>query len=95
MNLSKTVAVTVGTPVVFDLSGWPVPTTVTAIPGGGGTLAIEVSTTETAVSNPGAASWVAWPSGTVSARASNTLDGPVRAIRATATTAAGTLEVVS
>ena len=95
MYTATSYPVAVGTPTVVDALGMPTTVTVTAIPGASGTLAVETSTTPTAVSNPGAATWRAWPAGTVSVGTSDILDGPVRAIRATATTAAGVLEVVT
>ena len=93
MNLSRTLTIVVGDPKVIDLLGWPTPTTITAIPGASGTLAVEWSTTATAVSNPGAASWTAWPSGTVSAKTTDTLDSPIVAMRVTALVANGSFEM--
>lgn len=88
-------AVAVGAPLVLPVLGMPTPITVRAIPGAGGTLAVEYSCTDTAVSSPGTASWTAWPAGSVSAATSDSIVSPVVAIRVTATTAAGSVEVVA
>lgn len=92
---SRTYTVTPGTPVVIDMYDFDGPQTITAAPGSGGTLAIEYSTTPWAADNSATPStWIAWPSGTVSAATSDSLMSPVIAIKATATTAAGTVEVM-
>jgi hypothetical protein len=88
-------AVAVGSPSVIPVLGLPLPITVHAVPGPGGTLAVEYSCTDSAVANPGAANWSAWPAGTVSASASDSIVSPVVAIRVTAATAAGSVEVVA
>lgn len=93
MNLTRTIAVVVGTPQVVDLLGWPTPTTICAIPGASGTMAVEWSTTATAVTNPGAASWSAWPAGTVSTKTTDTLDSPIVAMRVTALVSNGSFEM--
>lgn len=80
--------VTVGTPVVLDVKGFPFPLTVTVIPTG--SVLVEYSTTPTA---PTTAVWQAWPAGTVSATTSDALISPVAALRFTATTASATYEV--
>jgi hypothetical protein len=70
------------------------PATVTACPGATGSLAVEYSTTPRAAGNPAGARWLNWPGGTVTGNTSDTLDSPITAVRATATTADGTLEVI-
>ena len=95
MYVSRNIPVAVGTPIVVDLLGWPTPTTVTAVPGVSGSLTVEVSNTDTAVTDPAGASWFAWPSGVVTALTTNTMDSPARAMRVTATATAGRLELVA
>ena len=93
---SRSVTVTVAaSPVYIDMRNHAVPATVTAIPGASGTLAIAFTTTPNALANPGSATWVAWTSGTVSATTTNTLISAVVALRATATTSTGTVEISS
>ncbi len=91
---SRSYAVLVGTPRVVDMLPFDYECTVTAVPGASGSLQIEYSTTPRAAGNPAAALWSNWPAGTVSARTSDTLESPITAIRATAATADGVLEVV-
>ena len=87
-NRSTTVTVA-ASPVYIEMLSMPFPCTVTAVPGASGTLAVSYSTT------PGGATWVAWTSGTVSATTSNTLISPIVALRVTAATSTGTLEISS
>lgn len=89
----KSYTVTTATPVYEDTQGFPFPLTVTAIPGGGGTMAVAYSTTPNAAGNPGSATWIDWPSGAVAANTSDSLLSPVAALRFTAATASGTVEV--
>lgn len=91
-NRSTTVTVA-ASPVYIEMLSMPFPCTVTAVPGASGTLAVSYSTTPTAVSTPAGATWVAWTSGTVSATTSNTLISPIVALRVTAVTSTGTLEI--
>lgn len=86
--------VSVGSPVALDMMAHGYPCTVTAIPGAGGSMLIEYSTTPRAAGNPAGSAWQNWPAGSVSATTSATLMSPVTALRATATTAAGSVEVV-
>lgn len=90
----RSYAVAVGTPRYVDMLPFGYPATVTAIPGGGGSLAISYSTTPGAASLGASATWIAWPSGTVTAATSNSLISPITGLRAIATTADGSLEVV-
>ena len=66
--------------------------TVTVIPGGGGSMSVEYSTSPTDLIN-NTATWATWPAGTVTVRTDDSLVGRISAVRAIATTAAGTLEV--
>lgn len=91
---ARSYVVATAAPVYIDLGGFGTPTTVTAIPGAGGSLAIAYSTTPGAASLGAAAIWQNWPAGSVAAAASDSLVSPVTALRATAGTAAGTVEVV-
>lgn len=86
-----------GSPQVIDprALGLDVPIGITMTPGGGGTCGIESSRTDTAVSNPGGARWLASQSGTVSVATELSLLAPVVALRLTATTAAANFEMVS
>ena len=86
--------VTTASPTYIDMLPFGIPSTVTAVPGASGSLAIATSTTPGAAGNPGAATWVNWTPGTVSAATTQTLTSPVTALRATATTAAGAVEIV-
>lgn len=89
----KSYTVVVGTPKYEDVQGFPYPLTITAIPAGGGSLEVAYSTTPNAAGNTAGATWIAWPSGTVAATTSDSLLSPVAALRFTATTANGTVEV--
>lgn len=91
---SRSFPVAVGTPRILDMLAYDYECTVTAVPGAGGSMLIEYSTTPRAAGNPAAATWSNWPAGSVTARTSDTLESPVTALRATATTAAGVVEVV-
>ena len=89
-NITQAIPVTVGTPVTADagVSGHPLPYPITlrAKPGSGGTLLVEYRISPTG-------DFVAWPAGTVSAPTVDTLTAPVEALRFTATTANGVVEV--
>jgi hypothetical protein len=69
------------------------PITVTAIPGGGGTLNVQYTTSPADVVESGSATWLDWAGGAVAVAASDILLGPVTAIRGVAATADATLEV--
>lgn len=90
----RSYAVTTAAPKYIDMLPFGIPSTVTAVPGATGSLAIATSTTPRAAGDPGAATWVNWTAGTVTAATSQTLNSPVTAIRVTATTADGVVEVV-
>ena len=87
----KSITVTTATPVIESSGGdWTVniPMTVAAVPGAGGTLAVEYQVVEDG-------SWTAWPDGTVSAKTISVLNGPVYALRFTAAVANGVVEIGS
>lgn len=65
----------------------------TCKPGGGGTMKVQASWSTVADVNSGAATWFDWDLGTVSGNATRLISKPT-GIRFTATTAAGTGEVV-
>lgn len=88
-------AVPVGSPRVIGVFGMRLPITVRGEPGASGSLVVEYSCTDTALSSPGTASWSNWPSGTITAASTDSIVSPVVAIRVTATTAAGSVEVVT
>ena len=85
--------ITVGTPTYVDTRGFPFPINVTAIPQGGGSISVLYSTTPAAAGNPGAATWFAWPGGTVSTTTNGSCMAPIAALQFTATTANGVVEV--
>ena len=91
----KTGSVATATPVYLDTMSFPTPMTVTAIVGSGGSMLVEYSTTPEAATLKTGAVWFSWPSGTVNTNTSNALIAPIAGIRFTATTAAGTYEVVA
>ena len=81
--------VTIATPVVYESGGaWSVntPMTIAAVPGSGGTLLVETQVA------PGGV-WTEWPDGAVSAATVGKLDSKVHALRFTAATAAGSVEL--
>ena len=89
MDSIQTLTVTVGSPVIIAADSRRsliIPATVRATPGSGGTLLVEYR-----VSAEGA--FVAWPAGTVSSVAIYVLTGPVQALRFTAATAHGMVEI--
>lgn len=67
--------------------------TVTAIPGSGGTVTVQSTTSPREDVRNGSATWANWTSGAVASIASSTLVGKVTAVRATAATADGVMEV--
>lgn len=86
-------SVSTAAPTYVDVRGFPFPLSVTAVPGGGGTMAVAYSTTPNAAGSPGTANWIDWPGGAVAATTSDSLLSPVAALRFTAATAAGVVEV--
>lgn len=90
----RIVTVTTATPVTLTSSGsnyvnsgaFDIPCTVAAIPGGGGSLLVEYQIVPSG-------SWTSWPAGTVTAKTIYVLSGPVHALRFTATTVSGTVEI--
>lgn len=89
MSKQTITAGTTGNPVPIREPG----ATVTAIPGVGGTMLVQFSTSPEKDVDAGTATWQNWPSGTVAATTSDVLLGRVTAVRATATTANGVFEV--
>ncbi len=85
---NQTLTVAVGSPATLGRTNYtlPYPLTVTAVPGAGGTLLVEYQIAADGV-------WQAWPGGTVSTTTTYLLTGPVRALKFTATTQAGVVEV--
>jgi hypothetical protein len=65
-----------------------------AIPVSGGTLDVEFSTSPYSDLEDGTATWEDWASGPVTTRTTDSLVGPITAIRASATVEAGVLEIV-
>lgn len=88
-------AVPTAAPVIVDVLDEGAPLTVTAVPGAGGTLLVEHSTSSRSEVGAGTATWIAWSHGAVASAISDTLLSPVTALRFTATTAAGVYEVVA
>lgn len=91
---SRSLDVVVGSPTIIDCTTTPFPLSVSAVPGGGGTLLVETSCSANAVSAPGSATWYAWPHGAVAAAAVDTLQSPVLAVRVTAAVSDGLVELV-
>lgn len=69
------------------------PVTVTAIPGGGGTMTIYATTSPRSAIDAGTANWVAWPAGAVAVATQNTAFGVVTGIKCTAAVAPGSCEI--
>lgn len=86
------ITVAVGTPAIFSSDGsgskLPVPMTIVAIPGSGGTLSVEYQVVS-------GGSWTAWPSGTVTTKTVSMLNGPLYALRFKAYVVNGTVEIGS
>ena len=84
------IPVTPGAPFLFASAvasdSLHTPLTLRAVPGSGGTLLVEYRIA-------GGGAFVAWPAGTVSSATLYTLTGPVNALRFTAATATGTVEI--
>lgn len=89
----KSYTVTTAADVYEDVQGFPFPLTITAIPSGGGTISVYYSTTPNAAGQPGSATWIAWPSGSVSNTTSDALMSPVAGLRFSVNTSTGTVEV--
>ena len=72
------------------------PATVGVSPGSGGTALVEYTLAPYAdvEADPSAVTWRAWPYGEVSTDTDDVLDGPVTALRTTATTADAQWEVL-
>ena len=87
---STSLAITPSASVVYAADAadgaLPYPLTITATPGAGGTLLVEY---QVAASG----SWSAWPAGAVTATTIYVLNGPVYALRFTAVTASGTVDI--
>lgn len=88
-----TYAVTPGSPRVVPATAGI--STITAIPGAGGSALVEVSTSDTALV-PGSTSvtWVPWDAGTVTTTTQRGLYAPVVALRLTALTQPANFEVL-
>lgn len=93
MASSSTIVTVAASPIYIDATQLRIPATVTAIPGASGTLVVAYSTTPAAVVSPAAATWVTWPPGTVSATTANTLLSPIVALRVSAATSTGVVEI--
>jgi hypothetical protein len=91
----KTDTVAAGTPKYLDVQSFPFPLSVVVKPGASGSLLVEYSLTPNAAGLTTSATWISWPSGTVSATTSDYLKSPVSALRFTATTSTGTYEVAA
>ncbi len=91
---ARSYTVIVGSPRIVDMAAFGHETTITGRPGASGTLQIEYSTTPRAAGDPASAAWQNWPLGTLSAIASDSLVSSITALRATAFTTDGILEVV-
>lgn len=86
--VSQRHSVAVGSPVTIGPETLPLasPCSVAAIPGSSGTMLVEYQIA------PGG-TWFSWPGGAVSANTVYLLTGPVYAMRFTAATTAGVVEI--
>lgn len=86
--VSQRHSVAVGSPVTIGPETLPMasPCSVAAIPGASGTMLVEYQIA------PGG-TWFSWPGGAVSVNAVYLLTGPVYALRFTAATVNGTVEI--
>jgi hypothetical protein len=67
--------------------------TVTALPGGGGTMTVQTTTSRPSLVTAGTATWINWTAGAAAAN-TQAATNMVTAVRATATTQPGTFEVM-
>lgn len=89
-NMSRAFLVSPGTPQTLvggsPTAVLPTPLTVAAIPGALGTLLVEYQIAESGT-------WLEWPAGDVATATIYVLTAPVHALRFTATTDDGTVEI--
>ena len=89
-NMSRAFLVSPGTPQTLvggsPTAVLPTPLTVAATPGALGTLLVEYQISESGT-------WIAWPAGDVATATVYVLTGPVHALRFTATTDGGVVEI--
>lgn len=72
---------------------YSIPATINAVPGSGGTMLVQYTSSSFSSIDAGTANWTNWPAGSVSSQTSDSALGPITGIKASATTANGTLEV--
>lgn len=94
LRYQSTLSITPGDPVVLILPPVARQASVAAFPGGGGSLLVEYSLSSEAAVVGGTGRWLPWPSGTVTTGTADTLISQAMALRITATTAAGVVEVL-
>lgn len=90
----KSITVTTDTPVIYSSGGsssqkpttLPYPLSVVAVPGSGGTLVVAFQLVKDGT-------WVNWDSGAVNVTTASVLTGPVYALRFTAATVNGLVEL--
>ena len=84
-----------GPPVFIEPTNTSVPMvpTVKVIPGSGGTMSVQYTTSTVEDISAGTATWTLWPAGSVSVVTSDYLSGSAMAVQAEAVGANGTLEV--
>lgn len=90
MSRCATVTGSFGASVTVDVSRMPSMFRVCVFPTGGDTVTVETSVTPTAYENPGAARWIAWTAGAVTAATQQQFAGRVVAVRFTRTVGANT-----
>lgn len=71
------------------------PVTVNAVPTAGGSALVEYTLTPSAIDNPAAATWIAWPPSSVTSAAVDTLDAAVVALRLSAQVQPAVFNMVS
>ena len=87
-GITQRSVIPIGTTTLLNRNGYsiPVPATLAAIPGSGGTLLVEYQ-----LAADGA--WTAWPAGAAATKTVYVLTGPVYALRFTAAVADGVVEM--
>lgn len=90
-------AAPIAAPTVIQVINIPIPASISAVVGASGSMLIEYTLTPTETPGwPGTAVWTPWSLGTagvVTVNTFGTLTSPIVALRATATTADGAVEI--
>ena len=92
LKAQDTQVIPAGTTVYFSCRDVAFPATVNVVPGSGGTMSIS-GIAQVGLADPSTGTLEPWPSGTVSANASNTLWARYNYLAVTATTQPGTFSI--